>query len=46
VVSLRLYHVFFQQNQLGYGALLSLVIIAAVVAFLVTAGALARKVRP
>ncbi|MBO0904844.1 carbohydrate ABC transporter permease [Jiella sonneratiae] len=36
VVSLRLYHVFFGQNELGYGALLSLVIIAAIVAFLVT----------
>lgn len=45
VVSLRLYHVFFQQNQLGYGALLSLVIILAVVVFLLTAGALARRLR-
>ena len=44
VVSLRLYDVFFNQNQLGYGALLSLVIIFAVVAFLVSAGGLARRV--
>lgn len=44
VVSLRLYDVFFNQNQLGYGALLSLVIIFAVVAFLLTAGTLARRV--
>ena len=34
LVSLHLYKVFFEQNQLGYGALLSLAIIAAVVAFL------------
>jgi len=34
VVSLHLYKVFFQQNQMGYGALLSLVIIAATIAFL------------
>ncbi|WP_210529707.1 carbohydrate ABC transporter permease [Rubellimicrobium arenae] len=44
VVSLRLYRVFFDQNELGYGALLSVVIILAVVAFLLTAGALARRV--
>ncbi len=44
VVSLRLYDVFFNQNQLGYGALLSLVIIFAVLAFLVSAGGLARRV--
>jgi len=34
LVSLHLYKVFFEQNQLGYGALLSLTIIAAIVAFL------------
>lgn len=44
VVSLRLYDVFFNQNHLGYGALLSLVIILAVVVFLITAGGLARRV--
>lgn len=37
VVSLRLYSVFFDQNQLGYGALMSIVIILAVLIFLVTA---------
>lgn len=37
VVSLYLFKVFFQQNQLGYGALLSLAIIAATVAFLLVA---------
>lgn len=34
LVNLHLYHVFFEQNQLGYGALLSLAIIAAIVALL------------
>lgn len=34
VVSLHLYKVFFEQNQLGYGAMLSLAIIAATIAFL------------
>jgi multiple sugar transport system permease protein len=34
VVSLHLYKVFFEQNQMGYGALLSLAIIAATIAFL------------
>jgi multiple sugar transport system permease protein len=34
VVSLHLYKVFFQENQMGYGALLSLAIIAATIAFL------------
>lgn len=37
LVNLHLYKVFFEQNQLGYGALLSLAVIAAIVAFLVTA---------
>jgi multiple sugar transport system permease protein len=34
LVSLYLYKVFFDQNQLGYGALLSLALIAAIIAFL------------
>jgi multiple sugar transport system permease protein len=34
LVSLHLYKVFFEQNQLGYGALLSLALIAAILAFL------------
>jgi len=34
MVSLHLYKVYFQQNELGYGALLSLTIIAATIAFL------------
>lgn len=34
VVSLHLYKVFFAQNELGYGAMLSLAIIAATIAFL------------
>ena len=34
VVSLYLYQVFFEQNQLGYGALLSLTIITATIAFI------------
>jgi multiple sugar transport system permease protein len=34
LVTLHLYKVFFEQNQLGYGALLSLALIAAIVAFL------------
>ena len=37
LVSLHLYKVFFEQNQLGYGALLSLAIIAMIVAFLLVA---------
>jgi multiple sugar transport system permease protein len=37
VVSLHLYKVFFQQNELGYGAMLSLAIIAATIAFLAVA---------
>ncbi|HEY3252694.1 MAG TPA: sugar ABC transporter permease [Polyangiaceae bacterium] len=38
LVSLHLYKVFFDQNQLGYGALLSLALIAAIVAFLLAGG--------
>jgi multiple sugar transport system permease protein len=34
VVSLHLYKVYFQQNELGYGSMLSLAIIAATIAFL------------
>lgn len=37
IVNLHLYKVFFEQNQLGYGALLSLAVIAAIVAFLLVA---------
>ncbi len=37
LVNLHLYKVFFEQNQLGYGALLSLAIITAIVAFLLVA---------
>ena len=45
LVSLHLYKVFFEQNQLGYGALLSLAIIAAIVGFLlVSRQALTRRV--
>jgi len=36
VVTLHLYNVFFAQNELGYGALLSIVIILAIVIFIVT----------
>jgi multiple sugar transport system permease protein len=47
VVSLYLYKVFFQQNQLGYGAILSLAIIAATIAFLLVArGVSAAVARP
>jgi len=38
LASLHLYKVFFDQNQLGYGALLSLALIAAIVAFLLVGG--------
>jgi len=38
LASLHLYKVFFDQNQLGYGALLSLTLIAAIVAFLLVGG--------
>ncbi len=34
LISLHLYKVFFEQNQLGYGAMLSLAVIGAIVAFL------------
>ena len=45
VVSLYVYKVFFQQNQLGYGALLALVTIAIVCAYLATMGVAQRRVR-
>jgi multiple sugar transport system permease protein len=45
VVSLHLFKVFFEQNNLGYGALLSIVIILAIVAFLVTARQFSSTVR-
>jgi multiple sugar transport system permease protein len=45
VVSLHLFKVFFEQNDLGYGALLSIVIILAIAAFLVTARGFAWRVR-
>ena len=37
LINLHLYKVFFEHNQLGYGALLSLAVIAAIVAFLLVA---------
>ena len=46
LISLHLYKVFFEQNQLGYGAMLSLAIIGAIVAFLlVSRQALVRSTR-
>jgi multiple sugar transport system permease protein len=45
LVNLHLYKVFFEQNRLGYGALLSLAIIAAIVAFLLTSRRAAQAVR-
>jgi multiple sugar transport system permease protein len=45
VVSLHLFKVFFEQNNLGYGALLSIVIILAIVAFLLTARQFTAQVR-
>lgn len=45
VVSLRLYHVFFHQNELGYGALLSIVVIVAVAAFLLVSRFMIGKVK-
>jgi len=46
LVNLHLYKVYFEQNQLGYGALLSLAVIAAIVAFLLVARKAAATVRP
>ena len=45
LLTLHLYKVFFEQNQLGYGALLSLALIAAIVAFLLVARQATRSVR-
>jgi multiple sugar transport system permease protein len=45
LVTLHLYKVFFEQNQLGYGALLSLALIAAIAAFLLVARQATRAVR-
>jgi multiple sugar transport system permease protein len=46
LISLHLYKVFFEQNQLGYGAMLSLAVIGAIVAFLlVSRQVLARSTR-
>jgi multiple sugar transport system permease protein len=45
LVNLHLYKVFFEQNQLGYGALLSLAVIVAIVAFLLVSHRVARAVR-
>lgn len=45
LVNLHLYKVFFEQNQLGYGALLSLAVIAAIVAFLLVSRRVARAAR-
>jgi multiple sugar transport system permease protein len=45
LVTLHLYKVFFEQNQLGYGALLSLALIAAIVAFLLVARQATRALR-
>lgn len=44
VVSLHLYKVFFSQNELGYGALLSITIILATMAFLIVARSVAVRV--
>ena len=45
LINLHLYKVFFEQNQLGYGALLSLAVIAAIVSFLLVARRAATAVR-
>ena len=45
LVNLHLYKVFFEQNRLGYGALLSLAVIAAIVAFLLVSRRVALAVR-
>jgi multiple sugar transport system permease protein len=45
LVTLHLYKVFFEQNQLGYGALLSLALIAAIVAFLLVSRQALRAAR-
>jgi len=45
LVTLHLYKVFFEQNQLGYGSLLSLALIAAIVAFLLVGRQAVRMAR-
>jgi multiple sugar transport system permease protein len=45
LVTLHLYKVFFEQNQLGYGAMLSLALIAAIVSFLLVGGRAMRAAR-
>jgi multiple sugar transport system permease protein len=45
LISLHIYKVFFEQNQLGYGALLSLAVIAAILAFLLVSRRAMRGVR-
>ena len=45
LVTLHLYKVFFEQNQLGYGSLLSLALIAAIVAFLLVGRQAVRTAR-
>jgi multiple sugar transport system permease protein len=45
LVTLHLYKVFFDQNQLGYGSLLSLALIAAIVAFLLVGRQAVRMTR-
>lgn len=45
LVTLHLYKVFFEQNQLGYGALLSLALIASILAFLLVGRHATRAVR-
>jgi multiple sugar transport system permease protein len=45
LVTLHLYKVFFEQNRLGYGALLSLALIAAIVAFLLVGAQAMRAAR-
>ncbi|HEY1325306.1 MAG TPA: sugar ABC transporter permease [Casimicrobiaceae bacterium] len=45
LVTLHLYKVFFEQNQLGYGALLSLALIAAILAFLLVGRQVTKAVR-
>lgn len=45
LINLHLYKVFFEQNQLGYGALLSLAVIAAIVALLLVSRRAARAMR-
>jgi len=45
LITLHLYKIFFEQNQLGYGALVSLVLIAAILAFLLVGRQATRAVR-